>query len=213
MSISAVSGCVPIKPQVSFGSVDFSKSDKINDTYVKSSDIKSPVAIGGSLALAMFASAKTGKGLTNLITSRNFAQNAGVKFENGVNKAFTSMSEQANKLKEAKGDGILTKVKHGAGKTIETIERALNYSFEKVAYSFIKKDSVNPQRANEALGNVVGAATATGVTCDILTKDSNGDGVCDIMQKSQNAYTGSKNTYESTSQILGLISDVAEVVA
>lgn len=218
MSISSVN-CTPIKPNVSFGGKEREKhekiceaTDKFNDQYVKSSDIKKPLAVGASVALAAIASYATGRGVTNLATSK-FAPNAGEVVEKHLKSAANTVKTKAEELINTPQDKTLSTVRQLAGKAVSKAEEGARTVYKKVAYLGLPKEVQNPERARKALGNVVGAGTAVAATTDICTVDSNKDGVADIFQKSQNAYTGAKTNFQNAFEAINAVSEIAQVIA
>ena len=220
MAISAIN-CTPIKPQVAFGNSaqeQFDEindiSDKINDKIVNSDDIKKPVAVAASVALAGLTSWAGARALTSAVTSK-FLPKAGVYVETGLKTAANAVKSGADKFAQVTPEKKLSlaTVKKYTGKAVASIEEGARNIYKKVAYSGIDEKVVNPERANKALANAAGAGAATITVADICTKDSNGDGITDIMQKSQNAYTGAKTQYGNAFETVGVLSEIAQMFA
>ncbi len=218
MSISAIN-CTPIKPHVSFGKKESEKfdeingySDKINEQFVKSSDIKKPVAVAASVALAALTTYAGAKGVTSVITSK-IAPKAGEIVEKNLQSAANAVKTKADSLANTGAEASFSTVKKYTGKALGTVEDGARSIYKSIAYSGISKDVVNPERANKALGNVIGTGAAAATVADICTIDSNGDGISDIMQKSQNAYTGAKTSYGNAFETVSVLSDIAQVLA
>lgn len=238
MSISAVS-CTPLKPKVSFGkddeTVDLSKYKITHEDYfdkksdlnintdniiemlakylngfqekkVDSNDIKHPFYIAASAALAGFAAYKGGKGFASLASSK--FPNAGVKLENGLKSISKAAIKSSSNLSNS-----ASKFKKYAGSAIGHIENGLRKAYKGIAYSNIPADKVNPERASIAMSKTAGALSAAGALYAVLNRDSNGDGVKDIMQKSQNVYTGFQTKKETANDIIGLFSEIAQIFA
>ena len=98
MSISAIN-CTPIKPNVSFGqeTAETKKygevvkaTDTLNDTLVKSEDIKTPAQVALSITIAGLTAFAGAKALTSLVTKF---------FPNAAEKAFGYLRTGANKVK------------------------------------------------------------------------------------------------------------------
>ena len=218
MSISAIN-CTPIKPNVSFGKSEEEKfdeissySDKINDQFVKSSDIKKPAAVAASVAIAALTVYAGAKGITSLVTSK-IAPKAGETVEKYLQTGANTVKAKAESLSNAGVDESLTTVKKYAGKALGAIENGARNLYKAVAYSGIPKEVTNPERANKALSNGIGTGAAAATIADICTVDSNSDGISDIMQKSQNVYTGAKTSYGSAFEVVNVLSDIAQVLA
>ena len=216
MSISAVN-CTPIKPNASFGSKEKYEQindslEKLNEQYVKASDIKRPAAVGASVALAALTTYAGARGITNFATSK-LAPRAGEVVETHLKSAADKVKNKAQELIGTPKEETLSSVKQFAGKAVEKLEAGARSIYKTVAYSGISKELQNPDRARKALGNVVGTGAAVAATADICTIDSNDDGVSDILQKSQNVYTGAKTTFQNAFDTVSVISEVAQVLA
>ena len=217
MTISAIN-CSPIKPQVSFGNEqeNFEKisgiSDKINEKIVDSNDIKKPVAVCASIALAALGAYVGAKNVTSALTKK-VAPNMGVKVEAGLKTAANAIKANASKLAETAPETKFAKVKTLAGKAVGSVEGAARNLYKKVAYSGLSKEMVNPEKASAALANVAGAVAGASALSTVLTKDSDGDGIKDIMQKSQNVYTGTKTKCGNAFETVNLLGEIAQALA
>ncbi|MCD7879467.1 MAG: hypothetical protein LUG16_06000 [Candidatus Gastranaerophilales bacterium] len=217
MSIAPVN-CTPIKPQASFGQkadydetyVALKKVDEINDKYVNSKDVKSPFQIGLSCAAALAGIYAAGKAGASLVTK--VVPKLPVMIENTL-KSGSGLVKKASESLQKEVPGKLGKLKNASGKVLEKSENAARNLYKKVAYSKIAEDVVNPERAQKAFANVVGAAAVATTVPQILTKDADGDGIKDIAQKSQNVYTGVKNNLTSTSDTISALGEIASALS
>ncbi len=211
MNVSAVN-CTPIKPQASFGRNDFendysnakTKVADFQQNLVDSDDIKSPAGIALSVAASVAGIYAVGKFAGGSIAS--MFKSAPVKFESTLKKGSEFVQKKAQTLTTDMNPGKLNKAKNFAGKAISKTEELARKGYKKIAYSGIADDIVNPERANKAFKNAAGAATVAAVVPQIIRKDSNDDGVKDIMQKSQNAYIGAQSKVNNLSALGELIS-------
>lgn len=206
--------CTPIKPQVSFGCEEcnsrnyienIDRVDEFQKTHVKSDDIKSPLAIGISVAASAAGIYAVGKG-SGAVFSKIF-KSAPQKLEGALKKGSQMVQNKAKSLSSADvTPGKLKKAKEITGKVLAKTEELARNGYKKIAYSGIPKDVANPERANRAFQNAAGAAAVASVVPQILKKDSNDDGVKDIVQKSQNAYTGAKSSLADISALGEIVS-------
>ncbi len=218
MSISAVNS-IPIKPQASFGKSEREKfneitdyTDKINNQYIKSDDIKKPAAVGLAVLTAAAVPYAGAKGITNFVTKK-IAPNAGIVVEKYLQSGANAVKTKAETLAGSAADESFTTLKKYSGKVLGKAEDIARNIYTTIAYSPIKKEVVNPERANAALGNVIGTGLAAATVVDICKTDSNGDGINDIMQKSQNAITRNKVSYDSAFEAVNVLNKAAEVLA
>lgn len=219
MSISAVN-CTPIKPQVSFkgdnqtktkGLPDYdtvlSLTDKVNDEFVQSSDIKSPVTAAVSIGLAALVAFATGKKIGNLVSK--IATKAPDTLVNTATKGGQELSKLANSLKGA-DSGKLAQAKKLTGKVLGSAHKYMSKAYHSIASIGIEKGA-NPTNAN-TFSNIFGIAGLATIFPTVVTKDSNGDGVKDILQKGQNAYTGTKSKMNGALEKARVLSELAEAV-
>lgn len=218
MNISAVN-CTPIRPKASsFGSYEREKYDeinnlteRINDKIVNADDIKSPLAVIESVGLAVLAAYLGAKGTVSLISKKLPA--AGVYIESGLKKAGGAVKLGAEKLIKSAPDSKFSKLKIRTGKILGGAENFARNAYKKIAYSGIPADTANPERAGIAFANAAGAASALGSAAVICSADRDGDGVKDIMQKSQNVYTGAKTKYGNAMDTIGLFSEIIQTIS
>jgi|GEM_PF-6030257 len=218
MNVSAVN-CTPIRPKASsFGSYERDRYDEVNnlterlnDKIVKADDLKNPIAVGASIALAMLVSYGGAKGAVSLISKKLPA--AGVYIESGLKKAAGALKSGADSLIKSAPDSKFSKIKIRTGKILGGAENFVRSAYKKIAYSGIPKEAVNPERAGIAFANAAGAASALGSAAVICTADRDGDGVKDIMQKSQNVYTGAKTKYGNAMDTIGLFSEIIQTIS
>ncbi len=209
MSISAVN-CTPIKPQVSFGKDEYSDrdfmavqklTDDLNDTFVNSDDIKKPAAVAASVALAGVIAFVSGKKIASTITK--IAPKLPEMLEGGLRKGANFVKNQAAKLQTEAPATKLEKAKDLAGKAIGKTESFARNLYKKVATG----DAVSTFKNAAGLGAV---ATVVPTVC---SKDNDGDGVSDIMQKGTNAYTGTKTRFGTILDNTSKLADLAEILA
>ncbi len=226
MNISATN-CTPIKPQASFGGNEKGNShidkelpsdeytrtiiiaDKANEDLVNSDSIKKPIAAAASVALAGLVAFVSGKKIAQVATS--VCKTLPTTVENTLKKSSSIVQEKASKL-ASESSGKLAKAKNITGKALKKTEEFARKGYTKIAYSGIADNVVNPERANKAFQNVVGAATVAATVPVVCSKDSDGNGVADLMEKTTNAYAGTtkkcSSAVQGASQIAELISEL-----
>jgi len=209
MSISAVN-CTPIKPQVSFGKDDYSDrefmalqklTDDLNDTFVNSDDIKKPAAIAASIALAGVVAFVSGQKIASVVT--RVAPKLPETIQGGLRKGANFVKNQAVKLQSEAPSTKLDKAKNVAGKAIGKAECVARDLYKKVATG----DAVSTFK------NAVGLGAVATVVPTVCSKDNDGDGVSDIMQKGTNAYTGTKTRFGAILENTSKFAELVEILA
>lgn len=240
MNISAINS-TPIKPQVAFKQMDIdheklhTMATELDGQKVDAKDIKRPIAIVASLAalagIAYGGGKKIATGASVIYEkvaslAKNSADDAaeaaknanlGVVIENGLKKASSFANNGISKLRtvDPKEVTVLTKKDFIRNKTADVLEKGLNLAkntYKKLAYSGISKDVVGADRAQKAFENVAGLVGLATVVPEIATRDANEDGVKDIMQKSQNAYTATAEKVTSYSQDLNAVQEMIQML-
>ena len=219
MNVSAVN-CTPIKPQVAFqGKIDSddynstkSATDEIFDTYIKSSDIKKPLAIAGSIGLAVLCAFVGGKAIASKATI--ICPKLPQTFEKGLKSVHGKVKNVVASLtKEVENPTKKDTLKNLAGKTLDKTDDAAKSMYKKLSKMSILSKAKNPvDDATRGFTNMSGLVSVATVVPPILGKDSDGNGVNDILEKSQNAYTGTKNSIDSKLGVLSKIADLIELL-
>lgn len=218
------------------------KTDSLNDKNVVSEDVKDPVAVFSSVALAALGVYAIAKGSAKKIT--NTFPGLASKVEGTLSKASTVAKSGAKALRVDNPTTKVEKAKDFAGKVIDTVDDKAVAAYKKVAYRGlspysqesralykkvrdeavkngktieearnIAKKVLKDKLASQALTNAVGLGAGGVALAEICKRDSNEDGLNDIMQKSQNVYTGAKNTCNSSLATINALSSIMEVVA
>lgn len=178
----------------------------------ETSDIKKPVAVGASIALAAFTTFAGARGVVSTITCKKLAPNLGVTVETGLKSAANSVKSTADRLSKENAKGFASNVKKYSGIVLGKAESGARSVYNYIASIGVSKEAINPEKANKALSNIVGTSASAAVVYDVCNKDSNGDGVVDIMQKSQNAYTEAKTNYNSAFETANTISELVQLL-
>lgn len=213
MSISAIN-CVPIKPQVNFGrdnekELDYNNvvcvADKLNDNFVHSSTIKKPLAIASSLALATLIAyvggSKVATGISKIIPS------APNKVVGGIDKLIKKSADTAKILKESP-TGKMGTVKKFAGKTLGLVSKVSAKGYDKLGGNIADTAKKNAK----VFENIIGLGATASILPGLLSKDANEDGVSDILQKGQNAYTGAKTSVNESLGNLTLFGELIDLL-
>lgn len=222
MNISAT-GCTPIKPQASFGQQKepsyetvVAKTDKVNQTLVNSGELKGPLAVVASVALAAVVTYTSGRKAADVVSSLT-GKKAGTAVMGALEKGSDAIAKGAEKLatKEIKGKaGKATKV---IGNALKTANKAVSENFKKFAYMGTAGIEDVASKNAKALSNIVGAGTVIGMLPALCKRDGDNNNVADIAEKGQNAYTGtayerSKTLAEQGAQKLGVVADLVETL-
>ena len=207
MNISAVN-CTPIKPEVSFGKSDdyeYTKlrelTTQLNDEFVESDDIKKPVSVIASVGLAAILAFASGKKIASLV--KKAVPKAPESIEKALKSISNSLKSASSKLSVEEPISKLDKTKNLSSELI----RQINDKCSKLYGKFAKNG------ADSAFSNAVGIAAAASVVPTICSRDNDGDGVSDIMQKGTNAYTGTKTRFDKVLSQTSILTDIAELLA
>lgn len=208
MGIPAVN-CSPIKPQIGFGKANGENynevlqiTDKLNDEFVNSNQIKKPVAAFASIALAALVAYVGGSKLAGVVTK--MAPKAPGAVTAGIDKAGSAISKVATNLQK-ETPGKLGKIKNVAGKVLDKAGNLAKKGYNKIGGNI---ENVS-EKSNTVFQNIFGVGAMATVLPGLLSKDGDENGVSDILEKGQNAYTGTKTgvagALEKTSQFAELI--------
>lgn len=239
MNISAVNS-TPIKPQVAFKQIDVNHQKlhdmaaELDEQKVDSKDIKRPIAVIASLAalagIAYGGGKKIATGASVIYEkaaalSKNSVDDAataakkanlGVVIEDGLKKASHVATKGISKIRTVNPDEItvLTKKDFIRNKVADGLDKSLGFAkntYKKLAYSGISSEVVGADRAQKAFENVAGIVGLATVVPEIATRDANDDGIKDIMQKSQNAYTSTANKVDAYSKDLSAVEEMIQL--
>ena len=142
----------------------------------------------------------------------------GELFETGLKKASAFMSDKIAKLRTVAPEDITVLSKKDMIKNAlaNVLEKGLNFAkniYKKIAYSTIPSDVVGADKAQKAFENVAGAVGVATIVPEIISRDADGDGVKDIMQKSQNAYTSKAEQSGEFEKNIGFISEILQTLS
>ena len=139
----------------------------------------------------------------------------GVAVENGLKKASAFAKENISKLRTVAEEGKeltkFQKVKNFVADALDFVVEFAKDIYKKIAYSNIDEKIVGDERAKQAFENVAGVAGAAVVVPEVLSRDADGDGVKDILQKSQNAYTKAEEKFGHLSEEISAVGEVVRM--
>ncbi len=211
MNISGVN-CTPLKPAFASNSNEDSKyrdvltaTDKLEDSLVLSSDIKSPIQTVAAVGLATVVAFVSGRKIGSLIST--FAKNAPTQLENTLKKGADFVKTKAEGLKIDNPANIAEKLKNKTGKLLVSAEKTGRNAYRKFANLGLKEGAL---RADNAFKNLAGVATVASVIPPVCKRDTNGDGVADIAQFKKNVYTGTKS---KCGDMVNSASKIAEAIS
>lgn len=209
----------------------------LDNQSVNPHDVKKPIAVLLSLAalagVSYAGGVKAAKGasilyekISNVISkfkgevaegTKEVAQKAqlGEVIESGLKKLYSIADFGIEKLRTVPSEEVtvLTKKQMNRNAIPSLLKSGLEFAkniYKKVAYGLIPKGVDGAERAQKAFENVAGAVGLATVFPAIARRDADGDGVKDIMQKSQNAYTAKAEQSREIISNMGLIGDVIE---
>ena len=175
--------------------------DKFQKTIVDSEDIKGPAAI---IAAVSCAGAKTFlKGAGTALALDKFTNDSiSTHFENLL-KRFDGVIKNASKsLSDFEGKAGVKKLATLASKGMDHAE-----AFAKDAYK-----KISNSKPTRGLAITAGIATAVTGLAQILGKDGDGDGIKDIMQKSQNVYAANSAKLDKVQEGAGLLAEAFQLL-
>lgn len=222
MNISAT-GCTPIKPQASFGQQKdpsletvVSKTDKINQSLVNSNDLKGPLAVVASVALAAVVTYTSGRKVADVISSLT-GKKAGTAVMGALDKGSKAIAGGAEKLVSNELKGKSGKAVKTLGNVLKTTNETVSKNFKRFAYMGTSGIEDAATKNAKALSNLVGAGTVVGMLPALCKRDGDGNNVADIAEKGQNVYTGtayerSKRIAEESVQKLGVVADLVQTL-
>ncbi len=219
MNISAINAS-PLKPQ-SFGNLEpetdnaskFSLEDQELDSFIQRADnaysavaesnIKKPLTVIASVALAGLTAFKTGSAIVGKVASYPVFEkfiNAEVSnpkyFENGIRKVVNIANDKVSKIAQ-KG-----KIAKFASSVYGKAEGALRNGYKYITgLGTTKYENLPAQLGLKKLQNIGGVAATAVILPSVCNKDSDNDGVTDISQKDRNAYLGTRNVIEKGKNI------------
>lgn len=212
MNVSAVN-CTPIKPQVAFGNekeLDYNNiktvTDKVNDEFCNSSNIKKPLAAVSSVLIAALLTFTGGKKVGTMLA--NVSKN---KLPNLMKKGVYSLSVGAKKLSSNLKNDLPTK----AGKLKNMASSALKKSSNGIltGYKKLAGNVKGQEGAVKAFEKMTGIVALSSVFPSVLAKDNNEDGVKDILQRGQNAYTGSSKKMDGILEKTSVVADLIDALS
>ncbi len=154
---------------------------KFRNHTVNSNDIKEPVVVAGTLVGAALLSYLSVQCIAAGLLAR-FAPNLSVSVENGLKNTANKIKDNAAKWAETKTEGTFSKIKKYAGKALGKAEAGARKLYKGVAYIGLPESMQGKERTYNAFGNIAGTG-AFGITLhQLCTKDSDGDGIKDILQ-------------------------------
>lgn len=212
----------------------------LNEKAVDSKDIKKPLAIVASLAALAGIAYGGGKKVAagaNVIYEKVAAAakpavkeaaddvaeaarkaNLGVVIEDGLKKASSIAANGISKLRTVPVGEVTV---HASKKDMirntvaDVLEKGLNVAktaYKKVAYSGIPANADATAKAQAAFENVAGAIGLATVVPEIISRDADGDGVKDIVQKSQNAYTSTEDKVKNATENMGTVTNILQML-
>ena len=235
MNISAVS-CSPIKPKASFGQVEDKTNyeqvtkvtEAMNDELVQSKNIKKPLAAALSIGLAVALAYASGKRIAGIVshifkkapeTLESFFKKGAQLTEGLAGKLKTVNPDkkivgEGSKLAGKKLGNLLNKVKIGkientVGSLLEKAEGTAKKVYKKIAYAGLQEGG---NKAAKAMENIFGWGAVGTVVPTVLKKDANEDGVSDILQRGQNAYTGTQSKFAGAIDKANGLADLVDLL-
>lgn len=240
MNVSAIN-CTPIKPQVSFGNTENEEklndeeklsdeaklekfnqfADSVNDEFVNSSSVKKPIAAVVSVLLAGLIAYAGGKRIAQIAINggEKLHLNLPEMLDKSLRRVSNTVKQAATSLKNENPVSKPEKIKNTISKALTYVDQRARKLYRNVAYNGLKiAEDVVDEKAKIAakqacafanLGGIAGIATAFPA---VAVKDSNNDGVSDILQRGQNAYTGAKTKMGQVMEKAGKISELVDLL-
>ena len=200
----------------------YQKTSELVGKFVESEDMKGPFAAGASIVGAGATTFAHGAGIAATADKLSGDRFSGY-FEKGLKKGSEFLQDTAGKLKKVESKK-LGKAANLLGKGIEKAEgfarnayKAISSTSKKVveevgenAADVIKK--VKGHSAGKGMAIVAGILSVLALVPGLLKKDSNEDGVADIMQKSQNVYAKNSQNIDKLGEKASIAAELMQVL-
>lgn len=184
--------------------------NKFEDKFINSDDIKRPVAIAAAIGGAISVAFAGGK-FVGFISAKAFKSLPQI-LDNGARTVSKALQEKSKKLLTVE-PGRLNSVKNHTGKALGNVEKFARTAYKKIASAGLAENASAVQLKTNAFTNVAGLTGVATVLPRILSKDEDGDGVKDILQKSQNVYTGTKQSVSEAINTASKLAELAQIFA
>lgn len=189
MSIYAINGNL-IKSQIPFKNDEHDRfkefrdyTYKIKDNSVKKiEDMKKPFDVAWQVAAMSTLAYLSVQCAVSGALSR-FAPNLSVSIEKVLRNSANAVKNKSDKLKAVEPNGLFSNLKNKTGKVTGKIENWARNIYKGIAYRGLPETMVNPERANNAFGNIIGTGAFGYTLYNICTKDEDNDGVKDVFQQ------------------------------
>ncbi len=175
--------------------------DKFQKTIVDSEDIKGPAAIVTAVSCAGAKTFLKGAGAA-LALDRLTSDNISTHFENLLRRFDGIIKNASKSLSNFEG-------KAGVKKLATLVSNGMNHAevFAKNAYK-----KISGSKSTRGLAITAGIASAVTGLIQILGKDGDGDGIKDIMQKSQNVYAANSAKIDRVQEGAGLLAEAFQLL-
>ncbi len=228
MNISAVN-CTPIKPQT-FGNNITEETEKYNqiekftdgimDEFVaseetdKKSFIKKPIAAAASVGLAALLAYASGRLAANKLAEvlKTVHVDLPGVMDNSLRKVSGKMKDTAAKLLSENPATKSAKVKNVLSKAISGSESIANKAYKKIAYTKVLSGDTAEIIRTKAFGNIGGVLGVSTILPTVCSKDNDENGVADILQLGQNAYTGTRTKMTDLLNNVGKMGDLVTLL-
>ncbi len=190
-------------------------ADAVNNEVVKSSNVKKPIAAVVSVALAGLIAFATGKVIAQkaAVMGEKLKLNLPEMLDNTLRKFSSGVTKAADKLKMENPVTKSEKVKNIIGKGVTGAVNFGKSLYKKIAYSGIADDATAAVRQTKAFANIGGMAGLASVFPSVVAKDSDGNGVSDILERGQCAYTGAKSKSGQLMEKAGKLSKLVDLLS
>lgn len=175
----------------------FDKAAELSTKLVDSKDVKSPFAAVLAITYAGIKSFVKGAGTVLTLEKFTGGKISGA-FEKGLKKGSNTIKTFADKMTSKEGAKVIGHL----GKAFE--------GGRKIAVNTYKK--LSRGSSTRGLAFITGIITAASLLPGILKRDTNKDGVADIMQKSQNVYDKRCKTLDEVSEKTTVLTEMVQLL-
>ncbi len=184
-------------------------TEELEDKFVNTKDIKKPGAVALSVGAAggkTFLKTVATVFALDKVTNNKFSN----LFEQGMKKVAKATEFVSGKMIKSEGKK-LSKVANVLGGFVQKAEGSLKSVYKKIATT--TKDGIKTHSASKGLAVLAGIASVFAFVPAICKRDNNGDGVADLVQKSQSAYDKTNSKCSKLLDGANCVSEIAQLVS
>lgn len=174
-------------------------TDRVNQDYIKrlsakASNIKKPIFAAASVGLAALFAFASGKLAASKLAelSKSLKIDLPNVVDNSLRNTSKKMKDVSTALFKENPVTKFDKLRNGASKLVYGAEELAKKGYKRIAYSRVTPNDTAEIIKDKAFANLGGLLGLSTILPRVCSKDNNTNGVSDILEIGQNAYTGTK---------------------